>query len=826
MRFLKSARKFLWRDIRAGELTLLMLALLIAITSTTAISLFSDRLNRTMSLEAATFLAADLVITSPQPIPELWLRQAERLGLKTAQTAEFSTVLMENGNILLAGVKAVSAAYPLRGILKTIDANYHETVHRQGPRPGHAWVETRVLSALKLKRGDRLQVGEKKLIIDQILSYEPDKRGDLYSLSPRVMINWRDLAATEVIQPGSHVHYFFQFAGSSEAVLAFNRQVKPHLNASQRLMDIHQDRPQLGAALERAQRYLGLSSIVVVLIAGVAIAISSRRYSQRHFNSSAMLRCLGLKQQEVLALFVWQFMILGLACSLVGLLLGWLGQEILFWLLRDLFPSQVAQPGWFGLLFGLLIGLAILFGFALPPLIRLKQVPPLRVLRQDLTPLPVSAWLVYGLALTLVAGLTGLYTQDVKMTATLLGGSLLFLLVLGLCLKGLLAASRRLLPFCSLPLKIGLRHLNRPGQSAVPQILAFSLTLVAMLISLAVRTDLLDDWKKQLPDQAPNHFALNIFPQQKAALQQLFKQQGIQTSAFYPVVRARLIKINDIPVKQIVSKDSQGERATHRDLSLTWNTAVPEDNRIIAGNWWPEPVIADQVSVESKLAKSLKLTLNDRLTFSIGSQLHTAVVTSLRKVRWDTMKPNFYFIFSPGSLDRYAYTYITSFFLQPKQKTFLNTLVKRFPATTILEVDQLLAQFKKILQQLTAAINFLLVLALLAGFTVLLAAVYSSLDERIYEGALFRTLGANRSLIRRARFYEFLLLGLFSTVSAVLLSELILFALYHFVLHLEFHLHGLTSVITLIAISLLIALTGLMATRKVITQPPMRILQQ
>ncbi len=825
MKYLTLAKKFLWRDIRAGELTLLILALLIAIASTTAISLFSDRLNRTMSLEAATFLAADLVIASPEPVPEHWLKQAAKLGLQSARTAEFSTVLMENNEILLAGVKAVSSAYPLRGVLKTIDEHYQESIHHQGPKPGHAWLERRVLSALKLKPGDTLQVGEKPLIISRILSYEPDKRGDLYSLSPRVMINWRDLAATEVIQPGSHVHYFFQFKGATEALLAFSRQVKPHLNASQRIMDIHQDRPQLGAALERAQRYLGLSSIVVVLIAGVAIAMSSRRYSQRHFNTSAILRCLGLRQQQVLIIFVLQFLLLGLTCSLFGVLLGWLGQETLFWLLRDLFPSQVAQPGLFGLLFGLAIGLAILFGFALPPLLRLKQVPPLRVLRRDLAPLPAKAWLVYGLALTLVAGLTGLYTKDLKMTAALLGGSLLFLLALSLCMKGLLTASRRFLPLCSLPLKIGLRHLSHPEQSAVPQILAFSLTLVAMLISLTVRTDLLDDWKKQLPDQAPNHFALNIFPQQKAALQQLFKQQQIQSSAFYPVVRARLIKINGIPVKQIVSKDSQGERATHRDLSLTWSDEIPADNHIVAGRWWPQPIIPNQVSVESKLAKSLKLSIDDRLTFTIGSRQHHAVVTSLRKVRWDTMKPNFYFIFSPGSLKDYAYTYITSFYLPAEQKTFLNTLVKQFPATTILEVDQLLAQFKKILQQLTAAINFLLALALLAGFTVLLAAIYASLDDRIYEGALFRTLGASRSLIRRAQFYEFLLLGLFSTLSAVFLSELILFALYHFVLHLDFHLHLFTSVITLFAGSLLIALTGFMALRKVVTLPPNRILQ-
>jgi len=825
MNFFSLAWRFLWRDIRAGELTLLMLALFIAISSTTTISLFSDRLQRTMSQQAATFLAADLVITSPEPVPDLWLQQANKLGLKSARTAEFSTVLMENDEILLAGIKAVSAHYPLRGVLKTVDSQYRESIHRQGPRPGHVWVEQRILSALKLQTGDWLQVGDKKLKNSHRLSYEPDKRGDLYSLSPRVMMNWQDLDATQVIQPGSHVHYFFQFAGPAEAISAFSRQVKPHLNPSQRIMDIYQDRPQLGAALERAQRYLGLSSIVVVLIAGVAIAMASRRYSERHFNTTAMLRCLGLKQAEVLRLFLIQFVLLGLVVSVLGGLSGWLGQEGLFHLLRDLLPASVASPGILSMLFGVLTGLAILFGFSLPPLLRLKQVSPLRVLRQDLTPLPASAWLVYGLALSVLAALIVRYTDDVKMSAILLGGSLVFLVALSLLMQGILVASRRLLPILPLPLKIGLRHLNHPGQNSVPQILAFSLTLVAILISLNVRNDLLTDWRKQLPEHAPNHFALNIFPQQKTPLVDLFKQYAIEVSDFYPVVRGRLIKINDIPVNQIVSKDSQGERATHRDLSLTWHKQLPADNRIVAGQWWSEPAALNQVSVESKLAENLKLKLHDKLTFSIGSQQQEAVVTSLRKVRWDTMKPNFYFIFSPGSLKNYAHTYITSFYLPEDRKAFLNTMLKQFPATTILEVDQLLAQFKNILRQLTAAINFLLYFAMLAGFTVLLAAIYASLDQRLYEGALIRTLGASRALLQRAQFFEFLLLGLFSTLSAVILSELILFALYHKVLHLEFHWHIAQAFITVTGGSLLIALMGFIAVRKVVTQPPLTLLR-
>ncbi len=816
------ALRLLWRDTRSGELTLLFLALLIAVTSATAISLFADRLHRTMSTQAAEFLAADLVIASSTHLPEHWLKKARKLNLKRAKTAEFSSVLIENDELLLAGIKAVSANYPLRGYLKTIEQDYNaESIRHSGPEPGHAWVDKRILSALHVKIGDSLTVGEKQLIISRVITYEPDKRGDLYSLSPRVMINGGDLIATQVLQPGSHVHYFFQFSGEPQALLAFNRWIKPHLNPSQRLMDIHEDRPELGAALTRAERYLGLSSIVVILIAGVAIAMATRRYTERHFNATAILRCLGLKQYEVLWLTISQFLVLGIVASTVACTLGWVVQEALFHLLRNLLPTQIAAPGLLAVVFGFMTGLAILFGFALPPLLRLKRVSPLRALRRDLEPLPISSWLVYGLAMTLIALLIWRYTEDLKMTTTIIGGGLLAALLLGLLIYTLLLQSRRVLPKLGLNWRFGLQNLTRTPRSSTSQILAFSITLVAMILSLTVRTDLLDDWQKQLPDNAPNHFALNIFPEQKDALQRELQQQHINDSHLYPVVRGRLIKINGVAVQQIVSKDSQGEQATHRDLSLTWVKDIPEDNKLAAGKWWSS-TRPGLVSIEEKLAKSLKVKIDDQLTFTVGSQQLTATVSSIRKVKWDTMKPNFYMIFSPGTLDAYARTYITSFYLPPEKKDLLNTLIKHYPGTTILEVDLILNQFKSILAQLTEAINYLLYFALLAGFTVLFAAIYSTLDQRIYEGALMRTLGANRGLLRKAHLIEFSLLGFFSASLAIIISEGLLFALYHFVLHLDYQPDIKQWAVTLLIATLFIAITGYWGVRGVVNKPPMR----
>ncbi|MGZ8162339.1 MAG: ABC transporter permease [Methylobacter sp.] len=820
------ALRLLWRDSRSGELTILVLALIIAVTSSTAIALFADRLQRTMTTQAAEFLAADLVIASPATLPADWLHKAKQLNLAQSQTAEFSSVVIENDELLLAGIKAVSDNYPLRGFLKITTSDYlTETSVGKGPEPGTAWVEKRVLSALKLKLGDPLNVGEKKLIASNVITYEPDKRGDFYSFSPRVMINEADLQATAIIQPGSHVHYFFQFTGETRALAEFSRWIKPRLNPSQRIMDIHEDRPELGSALSRAERYLGLSSIVVLLISGVAVAMATRRYTERHFNATAILRCLGCKQREILWLYSSQFIVLGTLASAIGCLLGWFAQEALFHLLKDLLPEQIANPGLLAVFFGFIIGMAVLLGFALPPILRLKQVPPLRVLRRELEPLPSSAWLVYGLASGVIATLIWRYTDDIKMTATIIGVGFITLLALGVLVYGLLALARKPLPQMSLIWRFGIQGLLRNSRSSVSQILAFSITLVAMVLSFTVRNDLIDNWQKQLPENAPNHFALNIFPEQLPAFKQDMEQQHIRGSEFFPVVRGRLVEINNIPVQQIVTKDTQGENATHRELSLTWTHNLPEDNKIIAGNWWS----AEQtglVSVEEKLAESLKINLNDQLTFTVGSQQIKAIVSSIRKLQWDTMKPNFYMIFSPGTLDAYPSTYLTSFYLAEKQKNFLNTLVKKYPSTTILEVDLILQQFKTILTQLTQAINYLLYFALMAGFTVLFAAVYSTLDSRIQDSALMRTLGAKRSFLRKTHVIEFGLLGLIAGVLSVLISEAIIYALYTQVIHMDyrpnFYLWGLLPITG----ALFVGLAGYWGVRDAVNKSPLRVLRE
>lgn len=824
MRRWRMVLKLLGRDSRSGELTLLVLALLIAVSSSTAISLFADRLQRTMAEQAAEFLAGDLVLTGAAPIDAGWLAQADGLGLQHSQTSEFLSMLLENDEMLLAAVKSVSDDYPLRGQLKTSDGDLlNEIIVQHGPEPGTAWVDKWVLSALKLKLGDVLTVGEKTLTIARVLSYEPDKRSDFYSFSPRVMINQADLQATAVIQPGSRVRYGVQFRGEETALANLKNALKPQLTPSQKILDIHNDRPELGSALQRAERYLGLSSVLVILIAGVAIAMATRRYSERHFSAIAVLRCLGATKRDITLLYGGQFLVLGVLSCGLGCGLGWLAQFGLFQLLKTLLPQQLANPSWLAVSLGFITGMAILLAFALPPLLRLQRVSPLRVLRHDLAPLPSSAWLIYGLAVVIVSALVWRYSNDPQLTAIIVGVGLLALLALGLAMAGLLRLMARLLPRMGLRWRFGLKGLLRDSKTTVVQLLAFTITLTAMALSFTVRSDLIADWQRQLPQQAPNHFALNILADRQQEFQNDLQQAQIVSSQFYPVVRGRLVAINQEDVHQRVSKDSQGEEATQRELSLTWSAQLPEDNQITAGDAWQgdKPGL---VSVEKKLADNLKIQPGDQLLFNIGGTQVNATVSNIRTVEWDTMRPNFYMIFSPGTLDGLPTTYMTSFHLAAEQKLQLLALLKKYPATTVLEVEQIVKQLQTILAQLTQAINLLFYFALAAGFTVLFASVYATLDQRIYEGAVMRTLGARRGFLRLTHIIEFGLLGMLAGALAVVTSEAILYALYTRVMHIDYR-PGFLQWLLLPAIGACgIGVAGYWGVHRVVNHSPLRVL--
>lgn len=827
-RLLTLATRQLRRDARSGELRVLFAAVLVAVAASTAIGYFSTRLNDAMLLRASEFLGADLVLNGSAPAAPEQLRSGRQLGLQHARVVEFSSVIATDQGIQLASVKAADSEYPLRGELRSAPAPYEAETPGSGPSRGEAWAEARLFAALDLKVGDSIEVGEKQLRLSRVLTYEPDRAGDFYSLTPRVLMHLDDLDATGIVQPGSRVRYRELWTGDTQQLADYRAALAGQLSPQQRLEDTRDGNRQIGSALGRAERYLNLASLAAVLLAGVAVALSASRFAIRRYDASALLRCLGLSRHEALGLYAVQLLLLGVLASSLGAALGWLAQHGLFHLLRDLLPADIPPGGLLPALAGMAIGLLALAGFALPPLAALGRVPPLRVLRSDVLPLPPSAWLVYGSALVALGIIMWRLSLDLTLTLAMIGGGLLAVLLLGGLLLFGLQSLRRLLSNASLPWRLGLGQLLRHPLAAAGQALAFGLILLAMALIALLRGELLDTWQAQLPTDAPNHFALNILPGDKDAFNTRLAALQVQAAPLYPVVPGRLIAINDQPVRQRVSKESQGERAIRRDLSLTWAADLPADNLLKAGHWWQPENAADSlpgVSVESELAESLGLQLGDRLRFNVGSSERETRVTSLREVDWNNFQPNFYMIFEPGTLQDLPTTYLTSFYLPAGQERQLVELARAFPTVTLLQVDALLAQLRSILSQVTLAIEYVLLFVLAAGLAVLFAGLQATLDERIRQGALLRALGARRRLLIKARRSEFALLGATSGVLAALGCELISALLYRFAFDLAWHPHPWLLLLPVLG-ALLIGGAGMLGTRRALNASPLQVLRE
>ncbi|MCY1396427.1 hypothetical protein D9M71_114000 [compost metagenome] len=823
--FLLALRQLL-REARSGELRVLFFALLIAVAASSAIGYFSARLNGAMVVRAAEFLGADLVLSGTRPASAGQVEAGLRLGLQHARSVEFSSVIATDQGIQLSSVKAVDDGYPLRGQLKSAAAPMQPETAGGKPQPGEVWVESRLLVSLDLKIGDSVDIGRQPLRIARVLTYEPDRAGDFYSLTPRVLMNLRDLDATGVVQPGSRVRYRELWGGPEDALQAYRREVTSGLAANQRLLDGRHGNRQIGDALGRAERYLNLASLAAILLAGVAVALSANRFAVRRYDASALLRCLGLSRRQTLLLYGLQLFSLGLVASLCGALLGWLAQLGLFQLLANLLPPRIPQAGPLPALAGIATGMIALAGFALPPLAALGRVPPLRVLRSDLLPVPMRTWMAYGCALLALGLIMWRLSLDLRLTLALLAGGMLAAVALGFALLLMLNGLRRLLAQASLPWRLGLGQLLRHPLAAAGQSLAFGLILLAMALVALLRGELMDTWHEQLPADAPNHFVLNVLPAEKDAFEQRVKALSPRVEPLFPMVPGRLVAVNGKPVHAL-DEDVRSERALQRDLGLTWSERLPSGNAVVAGHWWRKDARQDLpgVSVEAKLAGNLGIGLGDRLSFNIAGQVREARVESLRSVKWDNFQPNFFMVFEPGTLADLPVTYLTSFYLPASQERELIELSRAFPTATLLLVDVLLAQLRGILDQVTLAVEYVLVFVLAAGFVVLFAGLQATLDERVRQGALLRALGAERNLLLRARRSEFALLGAVSGLLAALGCEVVSYLLYRLVFDLPWHPHPWLLGLPLLG-ALLVAGAGLVGTRRALNISPLRLLRE
>ncbi len=827
-RILAQSFRLLWREWRSGQLVVLMLALIVAIGSHTAIGHFSDRISRSMAINAQHVIGGDLVMTSSRAFNPGLYQEAARLGLETARTLRFFTVAGAGEEILLVSVKSVDRNYPLKGSLRVTRELYGtEEVADDIPEPGEAWVETRVLHALGIGLGGSLTIGDADFMVTRVLTYEPDRGNSFYSFNPRVMIRLDDVETTGILQPGSRVWYKDMFAGDPATVARFQSWLEPQLNPGERIQNLAEDRPAVSDALDKARQYTGLASLVALLLAAVAIANSGRHYSESHYDTSALLRCLGCSQVDIFGLFLFQLLLLALAGGILGNLVGWLAQSGLVMMLGSLLPNNIPGIGLGPVVSGLVLGFVVLLGFTLPSVLRLRSVPPQRVLRKDLIPLPLSAHAVYGASLVLIIALMWVYTGSIVLTLGIAGGSAMVLAVAALGVAGIFHILTQGLEWIPVRIRAGVRNFLRRRGEAVAQTMAFGLTIMAMLVVLMLRTELITAWQETVPEDAPNHFVLNLQPDETGPWEEFTRIREIDSDSLYPVVRGRLIRINQTPVRDHVGKESQGDESINRELNLTWSDSVPLDNQLTAGRWWREEDHGQtRVSVESELAERLGIGVGDELTFFTGDRIWSAEVTSLRHVKWDNFSPNFYLVFNPGALDSLPTTWIGSFYLEPARKKLLVDMVQAFPSLTLLEVDAILRQIKTIIGQVILAVESILLFVLAAGFVVTLSTIQTSMKERLQEGALVRTLGAGRRLLHINQWSEFASMGLLAGFIAVLGAEIIIAFLYWRIFDLPYTTTWWAWILVPPLSALLIGFAGIWSGRRILARPPVSILRE
>ena len=752
--------RLLAREWRSGELGILLAALVLAVSVVVGVSSFVDRLQSALLSESARFLAADMVVVSRTPIPEEWIDQAEQMTLETSLGVGFpSMAVADVDHMALVSVKAVSAGYPLRGELLWSDEAYGDIL-RDGaiPEQGEVWLAPRLFALLGLTTGDTLMVGEASLTVTGAVRGEPDATTAVFGFGPRLLMNTLDIPSTGVVQPGSRVGYRLLLSGNRDRVSEYEAWVSPLLGQGQRLDSVEGSQPRIGDTLDRARGFLLLAGSLAVVLAAAAITLASRRFGERHTQYVAILKSLGAQSHDISRLYATSLGLMGAAGTAMGCLLGWILQEAFIRLLGSLLPVTPGAAGVEPLLIGAVTAMVCILFFAWPPLRRLGEASPLRVLRADIGMHEAQRpqdFLFGGLS---IIGLMWWYSGSVAVTLAVVSGLAVVMGLGFLAARGLLSGGRRVGGFAGSIWRVALAGLQRRGRANALQMVIFAMAIMLMLLLSVVRSSLIGQWQAQLPADAPNHFLLNLAPEERPVLEQFFTQRGVATETLYPMTRGRIFSVNAETLPEW--EEAEGEDAPRqREANFTWSDELPTGNMLVAGDWWEPEDTTSWVSLEEDFAAGIGASVGDRLSMRIGADTFDAEVRSIRKVDWQSMRPNFFVVFPRAVLERYPGMYMTSFRLLPTQKPLLNELVRELPTVTVIELDIVIKEMRSVVDQVARALELVLAVILVAGSLVLISGVRSSLDARLKESALMRALGARQRLVLGTLWIEFLVLG-------------------------------------------------------------------
>ena len=818
----------LFAQFKSGDLRVLILALVLAVTSITAINFFTNRISAHLNAQGGMLLGGDTVIIADHPIPASYNKLAKKAGLQSASTIEFASMAINNNKNQLAEVKALSVDFPLRGDFNVqFAANKLPVNVKTIPKPNEVWLEPRLANALGIKLGDFLELGASRFNVTGLLMREPSRGGDMFSFAPRLMMNSQDVAATKLIQFGSRIKYQLLVAGNAKQLAQFSESILPLIQRGERVEDVKTARPEIRSALDKAETFLGLSAMVSVVLSVVAMLLASGPFVTRAQESAALMRTFGANKIAIMKISLYQTAFLALIGAVFGCLLGFLLQNILAISAGKLFLETLPAPTFTPVLIGFALSFSLLFAIMWPHIQALKTIPAMRILRNDYTVNTSSTLRLYWPVVLVMVLLILWVAKTMQLALAFILGLLVLCVITSAVAYGisqLLYSLSQRNAFQN-SLGFGLANLKRRLGLSIAQMIGFSLGAMVLMLLMMIKTDLMQAWQGSLPIDAPNRFIINIQPDQVASVQTFIKELGVNSPQVFPMIRGRLVLKNNRLISTNAFDNERAKRLVSREFNLSSAATMQTDNKLLQGRWWrPDEAGAPMLSLEEDIAKVLNVGIGDTLTFDIGGTQITLTITSIRKVEWDSMRANFFAVTPPRALDQFTASYMTAFYLAKNQDNALNTLLQQFTNFTVIDVASIMNQVRDIMQKLTTAVGFVFTFCIVAGLVVLYAALVATRDSRIRESALLRVLGASRSQTTQAFLIEFVCIGAVAALVAVVVASGLSFYLSRFILDIPFQFNGKLAFIAFSAALVFIPLAAWLAIKSYLNVPPKQLL--
>ena len=818
----------LFAQFKSGDLRVLILALVLAVTSITAINFFTNRISAHLNAQGGMLLGGDTVIIADHPIPASYNKLAKKAGLQSASTIEFASMAINNNKNQLAEVKALSVDFPLRGDFNVqFAANKLPVNVKTIPKPNEVWLEPRLANALGIKLGDFLELGASRFNVTGLLMREPSRGGDMFSFAPRLMMNSQDVAATKLIQFGSRIKYQLLVAGNAKQLAQFSESILPLIQRGERVEDVKTARPEIRSALDKAETFLGLSAMVSVVLSVVAMLLASGPFVTRAQESAALMRTFGANKIAIMKISLYQTAFLALIGAVFGCLLGFLLQNILAISAGKLFLETLPAPTFTPVLIGFALSFSLLFAIMWPHIQALKTIPAMRILRNDYTVNTSSTLRLYWPVVLVMVLLILWVAKTMQLALAFILGLLVLCVITSAVAYGisqLLYSLSQRNAFQN-SLGFGLANLKRRLGLSIAQMIGFSLGAMVLMLLMMIKTDLMQAWQGSLPIDAPNRFIINIQPDQVASVQTFIKELGVNSPQVFPMIRGRLVLKNNRLISTNAFDNERAKRLVSREFNLSTAATMQTDNKLLQGRWWrPDEAGAPMLSLEEDIAKVLNVGIGDTLTFDIGGTQITLTITSIRKVEWDSMRANFFAVTPPRALDQFTASYMTAFYLAKNQDNALNTLLQQFTNFTVIDVASIMNQVRDIMQKLTTAVGFVFTFCIVAGLVVLYAALVATRDSRIRESALLRVLGASRSQTTQAFLIEFVCIGAVAALVAVVVASGLSFYLSRFILDIPFQFNGKLAFIAFSAALVFIPLAAWLAIKSYLNVPPKQLL--